>query len=136
VAAAAATTTSSGVTSSAPPAGPPPQPEEYRVSLVADLHRVRIRYPNYSELASLVAALRQRGAEFARLWDSSALGEHGNQRKTIDHSELGPGELDCDMVTVRGAELRRIIFTAEPGTTAAEQLQLLSVISSQRISAA
>ena len=113
-----------------------PQPEEYRASLVADLHQVHIRYPNDSELASLVAALRQRSEEFTRLWDSSALGEHGNERKTIDHPDLGPIELDCDIVTVQGAELRLIIFTAEPGTTAAEQLQLLSVISSQRISAA
>ncbi|MDA8047838.1 MAG: helix-turn-helix transcriptional regulator [Actinomycetota bacterium] len=113
-----------------------PQPDEYRASLVADLHRVQIRYPNDSELASLVAALRQHSGEFARLWDSSVLGEHGNERKTIDHPELGPIELDCDIVTVQGAELRLIIFTAEPDTTAAEQLQLLSVIGSQRLSTA
>ena len=113
-----------------------PQPSEYRASLVADLHRVQIRYPNDSELASLVAALRQHSGEFARLWDSSVLGEHGNERKTIDHPELGPIELDCDIVTVQGAELRLIIFTAEPDTTAAEQLQLLSVIGSQRLSTA
>ena len=113
-----------------------PQPDEYRASLVADLHQVQIRYPNDSELASLVAALRQHSGEFARLWDSSVLGEHGNERKTIDHPELGPIELDCDIVTVQGAELRLIIFTAEPDTTAAEQLQLLSVIGSQRLSTA
>lgn len=113
-----------------------PQPDEYRASLVADLHRVQIRYPNDSELASLVAALRQHSGEFARLWDSSVLGEHGNERKTIDHPDLGPIELDCDIVTVQGAELRLIIFTAEPDTTAAEQLQLLSVIGSQRLSTA
>jgi transcriptional regulator with XRE-family HTH domain len=110
-----------------------PQPEEYRASLVADLHRVHLRYPNDSELASLVSSLRQHSEDFARLWDSSVLGEHGNQRKTIDHPELGPIELDCDIVTVQGAELRLVIFSAEPGTTAAEQMQLLSVIGSQRL---
>ena len=113
-----------------------PQPEEHRASLVADLHRVQIRYPNDSELASLVTALRQHSREFARLWDSSVLGEQGNEHKTIDHPELGPIELDCDIVTVQGAELRLIVFTAEPDTTAAEQLQLLSVIGSQRLSTA
>ena len=113
-----------------------PQPEEHRASLVADLHRVQIRYPNDSELASLVTALRQHSREFARLWDSSVLGEQGNEHKTIDHPELGPIELDCDIVTVQEAELRLIVFTAEPDTTAAEQLQLLSVIGSQRLSTA
>ena len=113
-----------------------PQPEEYRASLVSDLHRVHLRYPNDSELASLVSSLRQRSEDFIRLWDTSVLGEHGNQRKTIDHPELGPIELDCDIVTVQGAELRLVIFSAEPGTTAAEQLQLLSVIGSQRLTTA
>ena len=113
-----------------------PQPEEYRASLVSDLHRVHLRYPNDPELASLVSSLRQRSEDFIRLWDTSVLGEHGNQRKTIDHPELGPIELDCDIVTVQGAELRLVIFSAEPGTTAAEQLQLLSVIGSQRLTTA
>ena len=62
-----------------------------------------------------------------------AIGEHGNARKTIDHPELGPIELDCDIVTVQGAELRLIIFTAEPGTISAEQLRLLAAIGTQRI---
>lgn len=112
-----------------------PQPEEYCASIVADLHRVHSRYPNDSDLASLVGALRQRSDEFARLWDSSALGQHGNERKTIDHPELGPIELDCDIVTVQGTELRLIIFTAEPETTAAEQLRLLAAIGTERLPA-
>lgn len=110
-----------------------PRPEEYRASIVADLHLVQARYPNDPELASLVGTLRQRSEDFARLWDTSALGEHGNERKTIDHPEVGPIELDCDIVTVQGAQLRLIIFTAEPGTTADQQLQLLSVIATERL---
>ncbi|MFT4081912.1 MAG: helix-turn-helix domain-containing protein [Nocardioides sp.] len=111
-----------------------PRPNEYRASIVADLHRVHTRYPNDSDLASLVSTLRQSSDEFAQLWSTSALGEHGNERKTIDHPELGPIELDCDIVTVQGAELRLIIFTAEPGTTAAEQLRLLDVVGTERVS--
>lgn len=111
-----------------------PRPDQYRASIVADLRGVQTRYPNDGELTSLVSALGQRSEEFARLWSSSAFGEHGNQRKTIDHPELGPVELDCDIVTVQGAELRLIIFSAEPGSDSAEKLQLLSVIGTERIS--
>ncbi|MBE1879048.1 helix-turn-helix transcriptional regulator [Myceligenerans pegani] len=111
-----------------------PEPDQYRASIVADLHRVHARYLNDSDLASMVSTLRQRSDEFERLWGTSALGEHGNERKTIDHPELGPIELDCDIVTVQGADLRMIIFTAEPGTAAAEQLQLLDVIGSEHVS--
>lgn len=110
-----------------------PEPGQYRSSLVADLHRVHTRYRNDSDLASLVSALRQRSDEFAELWDTSVLGEHGNERKTIDHPEIGPIELDCDIVTVQGAELRLIIFTAEPGTTASDQLCLLDVLGAERV---
>lgn len=102
---------------------------------MADLRQTQTRYPNDSELASLVGTLRQHSNEFARLWDSSAFGEQGNESKTIDHPEVGPIELDCDIVTVQGAELRLIIFSAEPGTTAAEKLQLLTIIGTERISA-
>ena len=110
-----------------------PQPDQYRASIVADLHEVHTRYPHDRDLAGLVTALRQRSTDFARLWDGSALGEHANERKTIDHPELGAVELDCDIVTVRGAELRLVIFTAEPGTTAAHQLELLGLIGTQSI---
>ncbi|MFT4210484.1 MAG: helix-turn-helix transcriptional regulator [Microbacterium sp.] len=112
-----------------------PQPDQYRASIVADLHRVHARYPADPDLVSLVTTLRRRSEDFARLWGASDLGEHGNERKTIDHPELGAIELDCDIVTVQGAGLRLIIFTAEPGTAAADQLRLLSVIGSERVSA-
>jgi transcriptional regulator with XRE-family HTH domain len=117
--------------------GPPdrvrhPRLEDYRASIVADLHRVHTQYPADADLASLVTALRQGSGDFARLWDTSALAEHGSERKTIDHPDLGPIELDCDIVTVHGAELRLIIFTAEPGSPAADQLRLLAVVGSQQ----
>jgi len=118
--------------------GPPdrvrhPRLEEYRVSIVADLHRAHTQYPADADLASLVMGLRQGSEDFARLWDTAVLGEQASQHKTIDHPDLGPIELDCDIVTVQGAGLRLIIFTAEPSSAAAEQLRLLAVIGSQQI---
>ncbi|TDD60267.1 XRE family transcriptional regulator [Kribbella antibiotica] len=112
-----------------------PQLEKYRGALVADLRGVHARYPADPDLAALVSALRSRSEEFARLWDTATIGEHGNERKTIDHPEIGAIELDCDVVTIHGADLRLIIFTAAPGTTAADQLQLLRVLGSERVSA-
>ena len=64
------------------------------------------------------------------------LGDQGNERPTSDHPELVPIEVDCDIVTVQGAELRLVILGAEPDTTAAEQMQLLSAMWSQRLGTA
>lgn len=110
-----------------------PDLDEYRASVVADLRGVQARYPSDAELTSLITALREGSEDFARHWDTAVVGEHGNQRKIIDHPEIGPIELDCDVVTVQGAGVRLIIFSAEPGTSAAEQLRLLSVIGTQRV---
>ena len=42
--------------------------------------------------------------------------------------------LDCDVLTVQGADLRVIAFTAEPGSSDAEKLALLRVIGLQAMS--
>jgi len=53
--------------------------------------------------------------------------------KTIDHPQVGPVTLDCDVLTVLGADLRIIVYTAEPGTRDAERLALLAVLGTQTL---
>ena len=53
---------------------------------------------------------------------------HGNESKIVDHPEVGPITLDCDVLSVHGTDLRLVILTAQPGSEAADKLGLLSVL--------
>ena len=112
-----------------------PFPEEYKKSLVADLRDVAIRYPADRELAGMIGALRGSSPEFARMWESPEVAHHGNKTKIIDHPALGELELDCDVMSVHGADLRIIIFTAAPESEAASKLQLLTVLGTETMTA-
>jgi hypothetical protein len=37
------------------------------------------------------------------------VGQHEATRKTIDHPQVGPVTLDCDILTVAGSDLRIMI---------------------------
>ncbi len=58
---------------------------------------------------------------------------HTADQKVIDHPEVGRLTLDCDVLTVQGADLRIIAYTAKPGTEAAEKLALIRVIGVQAL---
>jgi hypothetical protein len=49
----------------------------------------------------------------------------------VNHPELGAIALDCDVLTVPGSDLRIVVYTAAPGSDAAEKLRLLSVVGLQ-----
>ncbi|WP_409495885.1 helix-turn-helix transcriptional regulator [Amycolatopsis sp. cmx-11-12] len=101
--------------------------------LVADLRSAAARYPADQWLARLVAELRGGSPRFARWWDSGAVGRHESTRKVIDHPTVGPVELDCDVLTVEGCDLHIMVYTAEPGSDAAERLALLTVLGTQSL---
>jgi hypothetical protein len=101
------------------------------IALVGDLRTAAARYPADQRLRRLITELRARSARFAELWDSGAVGRHEASRKTIDHPHVGPVTLDCDILTVAGADLRIMVYTAEPGTEDAERLALLTVLGTQ-----
>jgi transcriptional regulator with XRE-family HTH domain len=109
--------------------------EDYKKSLVADLRDVASRYPADRELAGMIGALRASSPEFARMWEGSGVARHGNERKVIDHPELGELELDCDVLSVHGTDLRIIVFTAASGSEAAGKLQLLTVLGTETMTA-
>ncbi|TDT42068.1 hypothetical protein EV562_10137 [Streptomyces sp. BK208] len=105
-----------------------PYPEEHKASLVADLCDVATRYPADRELREMIDELRRRSEEFARLWASGAAGHHETTRKTIDHPQLGPIGLDCDVLSAHGSDVRIVVFTADPGSEAESKLRLLSLV--------
>jgi hypothetical protein len=101
--------------------------------MVADLRGAVGRHPRDEELSRLVADLTRVSARFAELWAAGAVATHMVARKVVDHPEIGPIALDCDVLTVRGVDLRIVAYTAEPGSEAAEKLALLRVIGVQSI---
>jgi len=102
-------------------------------ALVGDLRATAARYPADQRLRRLVADLRANSDRFAELWDSGTVGRHEASRKTIDHPQVGPVTLDCDVLTVKGSDLHIMIYTAEPGTEDAERLALLTVLGTQAL---
>jgi MmyB-like transcription regulator ligand binding domain len=96
---------------------------------------VATRYPADRELAAMIGALRTSSPEFARLWERSTVARHGSERKTVDHPEVGELELDCDVLSGHGADLRIIVLTAAPGSEAADKLKLLTVLGTEDMTA-
>lgn len=111
----------------------PEQHRELQAALVADLRTAATRYPSDPRLRRLITDLRAASARFAELWDSGAVGRHEAARKTIDHPQVGPLTLDCDVLTVVGSDLRIMVYTAAPGTEDAERLALLTVLGTQTL---
>ena len=100
---------------------------------VSELRATAGRYPADQRLRRLIAELRGTSERFAELWDGGAVGRPESARKTVDHPQVGPLVLDCDMLTVEGSDLHILVYTAEPGTEDAERLALLAVLGTQAL---
>jgi transcriptional regulator with XRE-family HTH domain len=102
------------------------------VEAVADLREALGRYPDDGPLQALIADLQEASPRFAELWSRRAeVAPRTASRKTIVHPEIGPITLDCDILIVRGSDLRLIVYTAPPGTPDANALALLATIGLQ-----
>ena len=105
----------------------PEETAEFEQEMVADLRGALGQYPRDDDLARLIDDLIEASARFAELWSAGAVAVHSNSRKIIDHPEVGPVVVDCDILTVRGTDLRIIAYSADPGSEAAEKLARLRV---------
>ncbi|MEU3186264.1 helix-turn-helix domain-containing protein [Streptomyces sp. NPDC006923] len=99
---------------------------QYRADLVADLRAATGRYPRDPRLAALVAELKAESPEFAKLWKRGAVARHDSTRKVISHP-IGDITMDCDTITVPGADLRILVYTAAEGTRDSELIDFLRV---------
>lgn len=98
---------------------------------VADLRAAAARYPDDPDVASLVEELRAGSAEFNRLWETGHVEMRRSSTKTFDHPAVGRLTLDCDLALLPDSDQRLIVYSAEPGSSAAEALALLRVIGVQ-----
>jgi transcriptional regulator with XRE-family HTH domain len=100
---------------------------------VGHLRAAAARYPGDQATQELVRELRSRSPEFAALWPSPEVSDQRHLIKTVDHPQLGPIALTCDILLVPERDQHVVLFTAEPGTHAHEALRLLSVIGLQQL---
>ena len=109
--------------------------DDFETNAVADLRRAAGTYPDDAGLRQLVDELGQASPRFAKLWAERVVTSTGSNSKTIDHPEVGPIMLDCDVLTVAGSDLRLVVYTAEPSSPDADRLRLVQVIGLQKLSA-
>ncbi|HEY1572968.1 MAG TPA: helix-turn-helix transcriptional regulator [Pseudonocardiaceae bacterium] len=93
------------------------------------------RYPDDRATRTLVRELLRDSPEFATLWADATVSDERHLLKTINHPQVGPIALTCDILTVPEHDQHVVLFTAEPGTPAHDALRLLSVVGLQRMSA-
>lgn len=101
--------------------------DAFTSDLASDLRRAAGLYPDDARIAELVRALRRESPLFAEAWESASVAAHTSSRKTVHSPVVGPIALDCDVLGAPGADLRIVVYTAEPGSEAAEKLALLRV---------
>jgi transcriptional regulator with XRE-family HTH domain len=106
---------------------------DFEQAVVADLRASCGRYPQDRDLARLVADLREASPRFRSLWEARRVGVYEQERKTIEHPELGVLHVDCDILTVHRNDLRLVVYTAAAGSPSAKALAELSMTRADRL---
>ncbi len=107
------------------------QPRQSR-SQVANLRAAYGVMGNRSAAGELVRALQRASPEFAALWDRHEVAQRFADHKILLHPELGPIELDCQVLFTEDQSQALLVLTAPPHTEGYEKLQLLSVLGQQQ----
>lgn len=111
----------------------PRERDETAAQAVSALRAAVARYPRDERLAELVGELRRHSADFERLWQAGGAALWRSHRKTVEHPAVGPVTLDCDALHVPDSDQALIVYSAAPGTPAADALALLRVIGTQSL---
>ena len=85
-----------------------------------------------SRAGELARALQKASPEFAALWERHEVGRRFEDHKTLIHPELGPIEVDCQVLFTEDQSQALLVLTAPPRTEGFEKLQLLGVLGQQR----
>jgi transcriptional regulator with XRE-family HTH domain len=102
-------------------------------ALAADLRAAAARYPDDPGVQRLVRRLRAASPEFAGLWAEQDLRVIRSSRKRLRHPAVGWLDLDCEALHDPDRGQWVILYTAPPGSPAAEALRLLRVVGLQNM---
>lgn len=95
---------------------------------VSNLRVVQGRRPHDPELNALIRDLLEASGEFRELWERHDVAVMRASAKTFVHPQVGSLALDCEVLLTASGEQSLILYTARPGTDAAEKLELLRVL--------
>jgi transcriptional regulator with XRE-family HTH domain len=98
---------------------------------VATLRAVHGRAGGDPEARALVDQLVRESPEFAALWQRHEVKDRSGTLKRFVHPLVGSLTLDCQVLTAENLTERLIVFTAAPGSEAADRLALLGVVGAQ-----
>jgi transcriptional regulator with XRE-family HTH domain len=85
-----------------------------------------------SRAGEMVRALQKASPEFAELWERHEVARRFEDHKVLVHPELGPIELDCQVLFTEDQSMALLVLTAPPRTEGHEKLQLLAVLGQER----
>jgi transcriptional regulator with XRE-family HTH domain len=85
-----------------------------------------------SRAGELARALLKASPEFAALWERHEVARRFEDHKILIHPELGPIEVDCQVLFTEDQSQALLVLTAPPRTEGYEKLQLLGVVGQQR----
>lgn len=88
-----------------------------------------------SRAGELVAELQRRSPEFAELWEMHEVARRFEDHKVLVHPEIGPIEVDCQVLFTEDQSQALLVLTAAPNTEDADKLRLVSVLGTQRMEA-
>jgi transcriptional regulator with XRE-family HTH domain len=100
--------------------------EEFGHIVVARLRRAADRYPRDPQLAALLADLHAGSEEFRRIWQLRPVHAPRHRTKTLDHPDVGPLRLNCDVLLVPEEDLEVVLITADPRSSASRTLRRLA----------
>ena len=95
---------------------------------VANLRATHAKRPADEVVNALIRDLRAASVEFRELWERHDVAVMRSSSKTIIHPAVGPIELACEVLLAASGEQSLILYTAKPGTDAAQKLELLRVL--------
>lgn len=116
-----------------PLGGPPEDRERAERNVVAQLRGAASRYPADAGLSRLLDDLTTGSARFRELWDEGSATTWRTHTKTLAHPVIGDVTVECDVLVVPDADQTLHVYSAAPGTPAAEQLALLAVVGTQQL---
>jgi hypothetical protein len=85
-----------------------------------------------SRAGEIVRTLQKASREFADLWDRHEVARRFEDHKVLIHPELGPIELDCQVLFTEDQSQALLVLTAPPRTEGYEKLRLLAVLGQER----
>ncbi|MDO9378737.1 MAG: helix-turn-helix transcriptional regulator [Nocardioidaceae bacterium] len=100
----------------------------FRHHVVMELRATSARYPADPDVSGLVTDLRAGSTEFERLWQRHDVQAAPMLTKTFQHPAVGELTLDCDGLALPDCDQHLVLYTAPPGSPAAQALALLDVL--------